>query len=227
MTRENIIFSAQHNFSVHFFKPFSFNLLFPRNRSHSTEPPSGGERGAPRIAVGSVTRGNQGRSQSEDRVATRGHHKRNGSSGSSDGESSGGASGVKMKTVLRPGGTLMQCECKQEEVRFSCLQCEKMMCGECMAASHKTHNVLRLEDHANKERDLALSIVHGSRKDITELHQAVSDLDKYKKTLRKSRDEAKSSVKTQADFMRKVINDLESNMMRDIDKVFTDETWKC
>ena len=194
------------------------------HRSHSSDPPASAERAIQATRINSVTRGNQGRSQSEDRTAGRGHHRRSGSSGSSDGETSGGASGTKPKTVLRPGGTLVQCECKREEVRFSCMKCEKMICGECMTVSHKTHNVLRVEDHANKERDLALAIVHGSRKDSTELHQAVSDLEKYKKTLRKSRDEAKSSVKTQAEFMRRVINDLESNMLKDIDNVFTDET---
>ena len=99
-----------------------------------------------------------------------------------------------------------------------------MICGGCMTVSHKTHNVLRIEDHANKERDLALAIVHNSRKDTTDLHQALADLEKYKKTLRKSRDEARSGVKVQAEFMRKIISDLESNMLKDIENVFADES---
>ena len=190
------------------------------DRSHSTEPPGPGRISGAQGRVSGTDRPRGSRSQSEDRAPGRGHHRRSGSSESSDGESSGASGGAKPKSaVLRPGGTLVQCDCKEEEVRFCCIKCEKMICGGCMTANHKTHNVLRIEDHANKERDLALAIVHGSRKDTTDLHQALTDLEKYKKSLRKSRDEARSGVKVQAEFLRKVINDLESGMLKDIENV--------
>ena len=56
------------------------------HRSHSTDPPASAERAFQTAGISSVTRGIQGRSQSEDRAAGRGQHRRSGSSDSSDGE---------------------------------------------------------------------------------------------------------------------------------------------
>ncbi len=166
------------------------------------------------------TRSQDGRSRSQDGRSCSGS--RSGSQNSSPLRTRG-TQAVSSLPIIR-GGTLIQCECKNEEVRFFCCDCSKMVCGECMSAEHKTHSVLRLEDHANKERDLAVATVHSAKKDIADLVEAQSDLQKYKKTLRKSRDEARSGVKNQAEFLRNCIDEFESAMLKDIDNVFADES---
>ena len=65
-------------------------------------------------------------------------------------------------------------------------------------------NNFRLEEHANKQRDEIISTVHAAKKDQGDLNDAIGDLDKYKKSLRKSRDDARNGVKTQSSFLRQV-----------------------
>ncbi len=180
----------------------------------SSEGSSGSDIEEPR------SRSHDGRSRSQDGRSNSGSRPGSQNSSPLRTKASCAANGL---PIIR-GGTLIQCECKKEEVRFFCCGCCKMICGDCMSSEHKTHSVLRLEDHANKERDRAVATVHSAKKDIADLIEAQADLEKYKKTLRKSRDEARTGVKNQAQFLRCCVDEFENVMLKDIDNVFADES---
>ncbi len=115
------------------------------------------------------------------------------------------------------------CDCRQREVRFFCDTCRITLCGECMKSAHMHHTIQLLEEHANKDRDLVITAVHDSRTELTSLIEGNNDLEKYKKQLRKARDDATFKVKNQATTTRELIDKIEREMLKDIDEVFCDE----
>ena len=62
------------------------------------------------------------------------------------------------------------------------------------------------------------------RKEVSELNIGIADLEKYKVTLRTARNEAQGGVRAQAARLRKLIDQQEDALLKEVEDAFTAET---
>ena len=124
-----------------------------------------------------------------------------------------------------PYGKIEESGC-QNTVDFYCTKCKCLACSDCINSSHKSHSLEVVSERAQKEKDGILGTIEEAREDITELTAGIGYMQKYQAQLRKAKDETTTKINNQASALKKLIDDLQKEMITNINNVYNEENDK-
>ncbi|KAH3842473.1 E3 ubiquitin-protein ligase TRIM71-like [Dreissena polymorpha] len=104
----------------------------------------------------------------------------------------------------------------QEELRFYCVPCAKIVCRDCKTINHTVHQTLELNEVADgRKRDIAKSL-RLTKEFLPKLQSHIKTLQTMAKSLEKNTQETSKEIKAQAKKMHEEIDRMAAEMISEI-----------
>ncbi|XP_066283279.1 tripartite motif-containing protein 2-like [Branchiostoma lanceolatum] len=109
---------------------------------------------------------------------------------------------------------------KEEELRYFCLDCERMICAECMVDEHSGHRVSRLKEILAQKLEEAKTLENNTRSIVNSILAQLQDLANDEGGLVRQVDGERAEIHAAAQVALKMIESQKSNLLKQLESEF-------